>query len=341
MILNPNLRAAIVAKANRAPSVHNTQPARWAFDEDGVEIFADESRFLNIGDPTLQDAGVSCGAALEGTILALAEQDIGVASVEDFWASDKPSNYPGMKWAARLKLKAGANADPLRDYVDGRFTWRGVFTPCSDTVRKSLLEWSQTVSDIALVSAPDGIAKLADLNDAASLKFFKNRPYRQELLSYMRLSEKHPLWDVDGLNRESMQLSKLEGAAAGVILRHPIFEGFNALGLGKTIVTEAVKTKSSTAIGFYTKPAGTSPIQMGRDLYRRWLELTELGFSVWPMAVVADDPTSAEYCKLAFNLKADDKLINVLRIGTVAEGTSVPPARLPETALILSDTELR
>lgn len=334
-MLKADIRAAIVAKANRAPSVHNTQCARWAFDGDGVQIYADESRLLKIGDPSLQDAGVSCGAALEGTIMALAEESIGVASIEDHWVSDEPSAYPGMKRAAHLTLKLGARADALSAYVEDRFTWRGLFTPSSDEAKESLMTWSEGLSDLTLVTQPDAIAKLAEINDTASLKFFQNRPYREELLSYMRLSGKHPLWDVDGLNRESMQLSKFEGFAAGMILRFPIFEGVNKLGLGKAIVTEAAKTKSATAIALFTKPADMSPVQIGRDLYRRWLELTELGFSVWPMAVVADDPQSAAHCRSEFDIPSGDKIINVLRIGSVHSGTTVLAARLSPTDLIL------
>jgi len=44
MKLDPVIQNAIVARANRAPSVHNTQPARWAFDDGGVQIYADEGR---------------------------------------------------------------------------------------------------------------------------------------------------------------------------------------------------------------------------------------------------------------------------------------------------------
>lgn len=335
MILKAEICAAIVSRANRAPSVHNTQCARWAFDEGGVQIYADESRLLSVGDPTLQDAGVSCGAALEGTIMALADQNIGVTSVEDHWGLDQPTSYPGMKLAARLILKRGANADPLSAHIDNRFTWRGVFSPCGGEARNALLKWSEASNDMTLVTEPDAIAKLADVNDTASLKFFKNRPYREELHSYMRLSEKHPLWDVDGLNRKAMQLSKIEGFAAGLILRHPIFEGVNKLGLGKVIVTEAAKTKSATAIAFFTKPTALSPVQIGRDLYRRWLQLTRLGFAVWPMAVVADDPQSAAYCKTTFDIKADHKIINVLRIGKIPRDAIIPSARLSPADLIL------
>ena len=43
----------LAAEANRAPSVHNTQPARFALDETGhILVLAALSRHLPVGDPT-------------------------------------------------------------------------------------------------------------------------------------------------------------------------------------------------------------------------------------------------------------------------------------------------
>jgi hypothetical protein len=51
----------LAAFANQAPSVHNTQPARWHFADDGaIWILSDRSRHLEIGDPSQRDAGLSC-----------------------------------------------------------------------------------------------------------------------------------------------------------------------------------------------------------------------------------------------------------------------------------------
>lgn len=70
-MLSLSQQRELVSQANLAPSVHNTQPARWSFAGDKIEILADPSTFLTIGDPSLRDAGLSCGAALEGTVIAL------------------------------------------------------------------------------------------------------------------------------------------------------------------------------------------------------------------------------------------------------------------------------
>jgi hypothetical protein len=62
----------LVAKACRAPSVHNSQPWRWVVDGDRVTLFADRSRQLVYADPTARDLVLSCGAALHHLKVAAA-----------------------------------------------------------------------------------------------------------------------------------------------------------------------------------------------------------------------------------------------------------------------------
>ena len=63
-----------VEYALRAPSVHNAQPWRWRIDTaDGVvELYADRGRRLSATDPDGRDLLISCGAALDHLVVALA-----------------------------------------------------------------------------------------------------------------------------------------------------------------------------------------------------------------------------------------------------------------------------
>jgi nitroreductase len=61
-----------VALAVRAPSIHNTQPWRWLFTGQAVELFADRSRQLTAVDPDGRGLLVSCGGALYLAGLGLA-----------------------------------------------------------------------------------------------------------------------------------------------------------------------------------------------------------------------------------------------------------------------------
>jgi hypothetical protein len=65
------VRAAIEL-ANRAPSVHNTQPWRWLVGDSTVHLIADRERSLRITDPDGRDLLLSCGAALHHLRVAFA-----------------------------------------------------------------------------------------------------------------------------------------------------------------------------------------------------------------------------------------------------------------------------
>jgi len=62
----------IVAAACRAPSIHNSQPWRWQYDGERLDLFADWGRQIKRGDPDGRDLEISCGAALHHASVAAA-----------------------------------------------------------------------------------------------------------------------------------------------------------------------------------------------------------------------------------------------------------------------------
>ncbi|MFI8977010.1 Acg family FMN-binding oxidoreductase [Nocardia asteroides] len=68
---HPTVRAAIRLGC-RAPSVHNTQPWRWAFDGTALLLYRDLGRQLTEADPTGRQAVISCGAVLHHVRTAFA-----------------------------------------------------------------------------------------------------------------------------------------------------------------------------------------------------------------------------------------------------------------------------
>jgi len=79
MIFTRAQQERILAEVSRAPSVHNVQPARWRFDDDGVTLLQDRSRRLPAADPTGRDVEASLGASFEGMHLALSRFGLGLA----------------------------------------------------------------------------------------------------------------------------------------------------------------------------------------------------------------------------------------------------------------------
>ncbi|MFI9407809.1 Acg family FMN-binding oxidoreductase [Nocardia sp. NPDC052316] len=56
--------------AGRAPSVHNTQPWRWEFDDNRLRLYRVQHRQLSVADPDGRQQAISCGAALDHARLA-------------------------------------------------------------------------------------------------------------------------------------------------------------------------------------------------------------------------------------------------------------------------------
>lgn len=63
----------VVELAGLAPSVHNSQPWRFAWDGTALELREDRRRALPVLDPSGRELVLSCGAALFNARLALAE----------------------------------------------------------------------------------------------------------------------------------------------------------------------------------------------------------------------------------------------------------------------------
>jgi nitroreductase len=61
-----------LALATRAPSVHNVQPWKWRVSAASLHMYSDPGRRLVHTDPDGRDAMVSCGAALNHGVVALA-----------------------------------------------------------------------------------------------------------------------------------------------------------------------------------------------------------------------------------------------------------------------------
>src|ERR1044072_1771025 len=69
---DPNIVFGAIDLANRAPSVHNTQPWRWLIGAESIHLMADETRRLPVIDPDGRHLLLSCGAALHHLRSALA-----------------------------------------------------------------------------------------------------------------------------------------------------------------------------------------------------------------------------------------------------------------------------
>lgn len=320
-LLDDAERRALVAEANFAPSVHNIQPARFHFGADGaIHISEHPARRIPVGDPTGADNRKSLGAAAEGLVMALAARNI-AARVES-------------EAGLRVTLDAGSAPDPLRAHVQRRATWRGPFVTPSTSDARALDDLMQ-FDDLTIVSAATQRADIAALYDATSLATLRDGPYREELVSWMRLARRHPDWARDGLNADALALSPFEAFGAGLVMGKA-FNLLDRIGLAQPLIAEGAKVKGAAGVVLFHRPQAEDDYDTGRRFYRVWLEITARGLVLCPMSVLADSAAAAAQVKKTYGIAEVRKLVTAFRVGRLPDNARVAQrARLPVDELMV------
>jgi nitroreductase len=89
----------LVGAAGAAPSIHNTQPWRFRFTDDLIEVHGDPDRMLWVADPRGRALHLSCGAALFN--LRLAIRALGAKPL--VWPLPDPLGEPTLLASVRLE----------------------------------------------------------------------------------------------------------------------------------------------------------------------------------------------------------------------------------------------
>ena len=316
----------IVEEARSAPSALNTQPARWRLKGDTILIGCDPAATLPVSDPHGIAAGLACGAAAEATILALSARRMGTGFT-DLWAQDDRGTLPGLRLAARITLEAGTDPDPLARQLPLRFSHRGPYEPGP----VDLYGWSRR--DAILVT--DGTRRdwLAELHDKATLRHLRRAEARRELVSWLRLSPRHPRKRHDGLDRAMLGLSPRAAAEARLVLG-PLWRPAEMLGLIERLAGESAQTRSSAVVALFHRPASDSPVAAGRPYLRLLLEASKLGLAAWPMGVLTADAQARTEISQRVGLGDDRRLMQVIRLGPIGARPEAR-ARRPLSELIV------
>ena len=185
----PHLAASlrhVVQAATLAPSVHNTQPWRFALLDDGFELYADATRQLPVLDPTARQLHLSCGAAL--VTARAAARALGLdAHVELLPDPERPDLL------ARLTLTHGAAATDddlaLALAVLKRHTVRDAFQP-REVPRDLLSRLGCVVDDegaaLRVLRDEGELVSLAVLLSGADWTEERDPAYRREVAAWVR-----------------------------------------------------------------------------------------------------------------------------------------------------------
>jgi hypothetical protein len=260
-----------------APSSHNSQP--WKFrliDDETVEIFTDNDRWLKIADADQREMFISVGCALEN--LLIAAEHFGLTTEVEY-EPDKTHET----LAVRITLDTPNESNQLDysglfEYIPRRSTYHQAFI--NAPVSPEILSEINACCDIQgvnlfLTESTDIRAKVHDLIVHSDAMQFADPQFRQELA----------YWIGQGAFGTSWLLSQIESLAVAY------------LNFGKTVAESDAKVlKSAPVMGLITTIFNdrTSQIKAGQVFERIYLTAHKFGLRVRPMSQICEIPAHKE-----------------------------------------------
>jgi nitroreductase len=291
-------------RAVLAPSVHNTQPWRFALRDDSLELRADRDRQLPVLDPTGRQLVISCGCALLNARVALAAAGCDSRST----ALPDPAQ-PDLLARVEIRPRWGVRGSPLAvldEAIDSRRTNRREFT--TETLPPDLLEVltrsaAAEGSELLVIRDADQRHLVAELTRRAAAIENADPAYRAEVNVWTTDDPVRP----DGV--QAMSLPRLDTVAADEL---PL-RAFDSSGLGWLPAgTHSTSDQCLLLLGNVADdPRGW--LSTGQALERVLLEISRAGFAASPFNQVVEIPSLR--AQLRGGLRLDLWPHVVLRVG--------------------------
>ena len=307
---------ALEAQFWRAPSAHNTQPWRLTYGADRIGLDFDPERTLPAGDPTQRDLLLSLGAFVE-TVLIVSEQ---AGTSLEFVPGSDPTSH-----------RVGAFTPASRPYVTS-------FTP-HDVARRqtSRLPYAHgRLTPDELADARGQISADAELHEVSTRELvellvtgdrhmYEAPDVVEELRDWLRLSPRHPRYELDGLSYDCLDLTRLEASTVALLLRPRVYPIVRGMGVHRSFSASTSKLLQREGSALVLAATADSPneiLAQGRSLYRVWLALGRRGLHTHPLSQILDCPMTEQALVSLVEAPADRRLLSVFRAGR-----SEPPAR--------------
>jgi nitroreductase len=314
------LRAA--DQARLAPSVHNTQPWRFAVRDGSLEIYGDPARQLRVVDPAGRQLTISCGCALFNARVALAA-DGRNAVVTELPDPTEPELL--------ASIATGAQADgwtplsALDSWIPARRSNRRQYF--ADPVPAEL---SYTLAQAAAVegaqlielTAPPDRRLVAELGRRAEIQQLLIPAYRAEIRAWTTDDPRRP----DGV--QAMSVPRVSGDPSDEL---PVRD-FDSRGMGWL---PARTGSADEQCLFLLSTAGDDRLNWlhaGQALERLWLEATRQGYAVSLFSQAIEAPEMRQLLRDKLGVSGYPQLI--VRVG---HAPSTPVSRRRELTQLLID----
>jgi hypothetical protein len=293
----------------RAPSAHNTQPWLLAYETARVELAYDPERALPVGDPTQRDLLLSLGAFVETVLVVAADAGIPIEFAPQF---DPAGRRVGAFVAASESYRTSFTADDVARRQTSRLPYRRERLGADELAdARRELDGAAELHELAT-------RDLVELVEEADSHLYGSPEIVAELRAWLRLSRREPRYELDGLSYECLDLSRLEAAAVGLLLRPAPYRVARGLGLHRRFGASTGSLLKHEGSALALTAAAHSPEDVlghGRSLCRAWLALARHGVHTHPLSQILD--CSATERKLASRLAAPPgrRVLSVFRAG--------------------------
>ncbi len=182
----------LVRYASLAANGHNTQPWKFAVKDNAIEIHPDYTRRLPIVDPLDRELWMSLGCALENLLIAARTVGYAVEVV-----------YPDVDDFIYVRLTADSPQDePLFSAIPLRQNTRSEYD--GQTIATAELNQLETLPRepgvvLHFVTQPVELETVLEYVNQGNLNQYADKPFVNELVSWLRFTKKDALAALDGL----------------------------------------------------------------------------------------------------------------------------------------------
>jgi nitroreductase len=308
--------SAAVELACRAPSLHNSQPWRWTFENGALQLFADPARIGRHTDSTGREVILSCGAALDHLVVAAAAA--GWRATIARYPNPEDHNHlasAAFRWAG----PAGKHDRALAEAISSRHTDRLALAapqPWAEMEQRLRTILRDTVADLDVID-DSGRPALADASRRTEAHRLDDASYRYELLWWTGNSG-----GTDGVPSSALP-SRTEASNVDVARDFPSY------GSGNRRPHNDRDHSNILVLSTYDD-SRENTLRCGEALSRVLLECTAAGFATCTLTHMIEVHESREMVRRLTGRRAEPQVL--IRLGRAAEITP-PPDRTPRRPL--------
>ncbi len=286
--VNRDTKASILSAGIAAPSADNSQPWRFAWSGDDLDVRIDADRSGRVSDSRYVLSDLAAGACLENMIIRA--RSLGyVADVQIFPRDDDEL------WVARIGWHRAPEDDQAESlavaieqrHTDRRFPWRG---PIATATQARLDAQARLIPGQRLYWPPtpgERNAALSVIRQAETLRF-KSPTLHAELFSSIRFAAGWHTACEEGLAPATLAVEPPLRPVFQWLRRPAVMSMLNRLGAASSLGWRSawlpIRLSPGLCLLVIPSTARSDVLAGGRALQRVWLQATLDGLSVQPYA---------------------------------------------------------